>query len=152
MPSLLRPPPSMANNHEVLYNQELEHYLCRKCSTNICLLRDCAYVHREFKTVHTATLDNVVLDTTPENRIMLRGHILEVVQCSGCHKELGRKCIQEGNHSTYLYDYEEGKIGLNLKSLLFWDGNKMLEAKILKPWDGNNLEEWEMELNEDDLT
>lgn len=38
------------------------------------------------------------------------------------------------------------------KSLLFWDGNKMLEAKTLKPWDGNNLEEWEMELNEDDLT
>ncbi|KAK9186107.1 hypothetical protein WN943_026469 [Citrus x changshan-huyou] len=109
-------------------------------------------MHREFKTVHTATLDNVVIDTTPENHIMLGGHILAVVQCSGCHKELGRKCIQEGNHSTYLYDYEEGKFGLNLKSLLFWDGNKMLEAKTLKPWDGNNLEEWERELNEDDLT
>lgn len=38
------------------------------------------------------------------------------------------------------------------KSLLFWDGNQMLEAKTLQPWDGNNLEEWEMELNEDDLT
>lgn len=38
------------------------------------------------------------------------------------------------------------------KSLLFWDGNQMLEAKTLQPWDGNNLEEWERELSEDDLT